>query len=244
MIRDIDLHQGFVVWRWFFFTLLMLLYSLTLYEFSTRRLVDCTIIYTLPSITGADTTTTSLLWTLLYLTAWPEKQKKLHEEIDKVIGEREPQASDKANMHYLRATIYEALRLSSLTPLGVPRKATETTRVGGFDIPKGTTVIFNLYAMNHDSLVWQKPHDFNPERFLNEEGLFYPSRVNFMPFSAGKRVCLGESVAKLELFLVLAYLLKNFKFCADDSLDLEGVNGATLKPKPFKVRVVNRNATK
>eukprot|EP00794_Sanderia_malayensis_P000521 gene521-1171_t len=192
-------------------------------------------------IAGADTTTTSILWTLLYLAKWPEKQKKLHAELDEVLRGSPPSLVDKSSLPYLQATIYEALRLSSLTPLGVPRKATKATQLGGFDIPRGTTVMFNLYAMNHDKNVWEHPHDFRPERFLDEDdGLFHPSRVEFMPFSAGKRICLGESIAKMELFLILAYLLQCFEFKSSCDLDTEGVHGVTLKPKPFKLQIINR----
>ncbi len=191
-------------------------------------------------LSGAETTSTSILWTLLYLAVWPKKQRKLQEELDTVLGKESPSLTKKASLPYLQATIYEALRLSSLTPLGVPRKATKSTRLGGFDIPKGTTVMFNLYAMNHDHHVWENPHEFIPERFLDDKGEFYPSRVGFLPFSAGKRVCLGESVAKMELFLILANLLQHFEFKSDCDLDLEGVNGATLKPKPFKLLILSR----
>ncbi len=100
--------------------------------------------------------------------------------------------------------------------------------------------MFNSYAMNHDERNWKNPEDFEPERFLDENGEFYQSRVGFMPFSAGKRICLGESIAKMELTLILAYLLQNFEFQTDGDVDLEGVQGASLKPKPYKLRIVSR----
>ncbi|KAL8564915.1 hypothetical protein ACOMHN_019818 [Nucella lapillus] len=86
------------------------------------------------------------------------------------------------------------------------------TTVHGYDVPKGTLVIVNLWAVMHDPQLWDNPQELMPERFLDEHGQLKPIPKAWMPFSTGRRNCLGESVAKPELLLVLSCLLKRFTF--------------------------------
>ena len=198
-------------------------------------------------IAGMETTATTLCWALMYLIHKPDVQQRLHQELDQVIGPgRLPELDDKKNLPYLEATITETLRLSSIAALSVPHKTTVDTTLQGYSIPKGTTVLTNLWSLHHDPEIWDEPDAFRPQRFLDEEGNFVPPKADrFLPFSAGRRVCLGESLARIELFLVLARLLHSFKFENPSGCDLptlEPINGIVLMPQPFSVCALNRHA--
>ena len=193
-------------------------------------------------IAGSDTTATSIEWALLYYVAFQEKQKLIQKEFDNVLNGKKPKYSMKYDLPYFWASINEALRKSSVSQLGIPHRTTQDTVLHDFDVPNETVVIFNQYAIHHDENYWKDPDDFQPERFINEEGKFAIPNKSFLPFSAGRRVCPGEQLGKTELFVVLANLLSNFNFenAEDKPLDLEGQPGLTLTPKPFKVRVTSR----
>ena len=208
----------------------------------TGSLTDERLIMTIGEVflAGIDTTASTLCWALLYLIHNNEIQERLHQELDKVIGpDRLPKLQDKKNLPYLEATIAETLRLSSLAPLSAPHKATVDTTLQGYHIPKGTTVLVNLWSLHHDPAIWHNPDKFMPERFLDKDGKFVPPKQDrFLPFSAGRRSCLGESLARIELFLILAQLLHRFRFENPPGYDLPTLKpntGVLLTPQPFKV---------
>ena len=192
-------------------------------------------------ITGTETTSTALKWAILYMLSWPEKQDKAFKEIEKLNGEI-PKFCDRKKVPYIEAFMAEVLRMSSLAPLSVPHKATSDTELRGYHIPKGTVLMMNIYAMHHDPNYWEEPNKFMPERFIHPEGHYYVPNSSYMPFSVGKRVCMGERLAKKEIFLFLCYLIKHFKFekLRSDKIDLSGKFGATLTPPSYHVMVTKR----
>uniref|UniRef100_A0A8C5SUM8 Cytochrome P450 n=1 Tax=Laticauda laticaudata TaxID=8630 RepID=A0A8C5SUM8_LATLA len=124
---------------------------------------------------------------------------------------------------------------------GVPKLG----NLSGFSIPKGTTVIPNLYGAHHDETKWHHPLEFRPERFLESEASV-EARRNLVPFSCGARVCLGEALARMESFLFLAYILRDFQLLpvATGCLpDLRGSFRFLIHCKPFLVRLVPRVRT-
>ncbi|XP_053886393.1 cytochrome P450 2D15-like isoform X2 [Malaclemys terrapin pileata] len=134
---------------------------------------------------GTETTSTTLRWALLYMLLHPDIQCKVHEEIDKVIGrDRSPKMEDQANMPYTNAVIHETQRYGDIVPAGLPHMTYRDTELQGYFIPKGTTVITNLSSVLKDETVWEKPHQFYPEHFLDADGQFV-KREAFLPFSAG-----------------------------------------------------------
>ncbi len=190
-------------------------------------------------LTGTETTATALKWAIMYLAQSPDKQRKAYEQL--ISFSRDfPKYQDKVNLPYIEALMAEVLRMSSLAPLAVPHKATCDTELCGYHVPKGTVLLMNIYAMHHDQKYWQDPEKFEPERFLHEDGHFVIPNSSYLPFSLGKRVCLGESLAKREMFLLLCYLLKTFKFDKIEQFDFSGKFGATLTPKPYRVRITKR----
>ncbi|KAJ8383006.1 hypothetical protein SKAU_G00037840 [Synaphobranchus kaupii] len=196
-------------------------------------------------VAGTDTTTNTVLWALLYMCTYPQVQEKVQAEIDSVVGsDREPSLEDKASLPFTEATIMEVQRMTAVVPLAIPHMASETTEFRGYTIPKGTVIIPNLWSVHRDPTVWKDPDTFNPCRFLNENGQML-RRECFIPFGIGRRVCMGEQLARMELFLILSGLMQAFTFTlpADQPPPpMHGRFGLTLAPCPYTVRVVPRRA--
>ncbi|XP_061095520.1 cytochrome P450 2J2-like [Conger conger] len=188
-------------------------------------------------LAGTETTSTTLRWALLYMMKYPDIQEKVQAEIDRVIGQsRLPSMADRANMPYTDAVIHEIQRMGNIVPLNAFRMASKDTTLGGYFLPKGTSVLTNLTSVMFDKTVWETPHTFNPGHFLDSDGKFVRQDA-FMPFSAGKRVCLGEQLAKMELFLFFVIIFQKFSFSPVQGveLNLEGEIGTTLTPVPFNI---------
>uniref|UniRef100_A0A3B5LW07 Cytochrome P450, family 2, subfamily P, polypeptide 6 n=1 Tax=Xiphophorus couchianus TaxID=32473 RepID=A0A3B5LW07_9TELE len=191
---------------------------------------------------GTETTTTTLHWGLLYMIYYPDIQGRVQAEIDAVIGpSRQPAVTDRENMPYTDAVIHEIQRKGNIIPLNVARMTTKDTTLDKYSIPKGTLVMATLHSVLHDESMWETPHSFNPQHFLDQDGKFR-KREAFMPFSAGKRVCLGEQLARMELFLFFTSLLQRFKFSPPpgEKPSLEYKLGATHYPKPYRLCVAQR----
>lgn len=186
---------------------------------------------------GTETTTTTLHWGLLYMIYYPDIQERVQAEIDAVIGpSRQPSMTDRDNMPYTNAVIHEIQRMGNIIPLNVPRIANKDTTLDKYTIPKGTMILATLNSVLHDESIWETPHSFNPHHFLDQDGKFR-KRDAFMPFSAGKRVCLGEQLARMELFLFFTSLLQRFEFSppAGEQPSLEFKMGGTRTPKPYRL---------
>uniref|UniRef100_A0A672U095 Uncharacterized protein n=1 Tax=Strigops habroptila TaxID=2489341 RepID=A0A672U095_STRHB len=193
-------------------------------------------------VPGTETTSTTIRWALLFMAKYPEIQGTISKtEIDAVIGQaRQPALQDRNNMPYTNAVIHEVQRKGNIIPFNVPRLTTKDTFVDGFLIPKGTIMVTNLTSVMFDKNVWETPDTFNPGHFL-KDGQFWKSEY-FMPFSIGKRSCLGEVLARAELFLFFTSLLQKFTFQAppDTTLSLKVQLGITVAPQPYKICAVPR----
>ncbi|XP_048833569.1 cytochrome P450 2J2-like isoform X2 [Brienomyrus brachyistius] len=187
-------------------------------------------------LAGTETTSTTLYWGLLYMIKYPDIQEKVQAEIDSVVGRsRQPSMADRPNMPYTDAVIHEIQRMGNIVPLNA-RSATKDTELGGYTIPKGTMLVVTLHTVLFDETEWETPFTFNPGHFLDAEGKFR-RRDAFLPFSAGKRVCLGEQLARMELFLFFTSLLQHFTFSPPPGMEpsLEFKLGTTHSPKPYKL---------
>ncbi|XP_077160080.1 cytochrome P450 2C19-like [Paroedura picta] len=177
-------------------------------------------------IAGTETTSTTLRFIHMTLVEHPSVQAKIHEEIDRVIGrERAPSMKDRLEMPFTEAVIHEVQRVLDLIPLGFSRLVTQDFELRGFTIPKGTTLFPILSSALHDPKQFQNPSQFDPERFLDEKGAFKKNGAD-IPFSAGKRNCLGEGLARMQLFLYVATILQRFSLKRPP-----GVNKLDLTPQ-------------
>uniref|UniRef100_A0A8C5NUB6 Cytochrome P450 2E1 n=1 Tax=Jaculus jaculus TaxID=51337 RepID=A0A8C5NUB6_JACJA len=194
---------------------------------------------------GTETTSTTLRYGLLILMKYPEIEEKLHEEIDRVIGpSRSPSVKDRLEMPYMDAVVHEIQRFINLVPSNLPHEATRDTMFRGYVIPKGTIVIPTLDSLLYDNQEFPDPDKFKPEHFLNENGKFKYSDY-FKPFSAGKRVCVGEGLARMELFLLLSAILQHFNLKSlvePKDIDLSPVTiGFGSIPPQYKLCVIPRS---
>ncbi|XP_070569887.1 cytochrome P450 2U1-like [Ptychodera flava] len=192
---------------------------------------------------GTETTSTTLMWAWLLMMKYPNIQHKVQEELDHVVGkDRFPEMSDRPNLPYTEATITEVLRIASTVPLSVPRWTVNDTQLYGYDIPKDTMVWANIWSVLREPKFWSNPETFDPSRFLDASGTFSRSDV-FIPFGIGPRICIGEQLAKMELFLVFTSVLQNYTLESDKKHpvpDLEGHVHLTLQPLTYHMRAVKR----
>lgn len=189
---------------------------------------------------GTDTTANTLLTAFLYLMNYPEVQERCQKEIEDVLdGKDQVSFEDRHEMHYTQAVLHEIQRMADTVPLSVFHTVTNNTELYGYSIPKGTLIIPNLSSTLTEEGYWKDPHHFNPQNFLNDEGQFVKPE-NFIPFSAGPRVCVGENLARMELFLTTVTLLRRFTFIWPEDggePDFTPVYGSTQTPKPYRMKV-------
>ncbi|XP_051807630.1 cytochrome P450 2F2-like isoform X4 [Acanthochromis polyacanthus] len=192
---------------------------------------------------GTDTTSNTLLTAFLYLMNHPHIQERCQQEIDRVLeGKDRACFDDRHQMPYVQAVTHEVQRIANIAPLSAFHCTTKDTELMGYSIPRGTMIIQNLSSVLNEEGQWKYPHEFNPENFLNDQGEFVKPDA-FMPFSAGPRVCLGEGLARMELFLIMVTLLRKFKFIWPEDAgepDYTPIFGATMTPKPYPMKVQHR----
>ncbi|XP_069474948.1 cytochrome P450 2J4-like [Ambystoma mexicanum] len=187
---------------------------------------------------GTETTTTTLRWALLHMVTQPAMQENVQKELDAVLGESQIiQYEDRKRLPYTNAVIHEVQRYSNIISTGVFRQVVKETSLQGFRLQKGTMVLPNLSSCLFDPHYWETPHQFNPGHFLDKEGNFVTNEA-FLPFSAGHRVCLGEQLARVELFIFFTSLLRAFTFRLPEGVkevNMEPIFGATLQPHRYKI---------
>ncbi|XP_060581281.1 cytochrome P450 2B4-like isoform X3 [Ruditapes philippinarum] len=195
-------------------------------------------------LAGLETTSTTLDWAFLFMTEFPEVQKKCQDEIDKVLGDKIIEYSDRTKLTYVNAVIMEIQRCAHLAPLSAPHGTSADTSLGGYNIPAKTMIIPSLYSVHMDTKYFSNPEKFDPDRFLDGHGNLLKNEA-LLPFSTGPRVCIGEPLARMELFLVFVYLIKRFNFAREDPNKphtLESKHSqSTNAPLPYKLRATKRN---
>ncbi|KAM6414518.1 cytochrome P450 2J4-like [Rhynochetos jubatus] len=192
---------------------------------------------------GSETTSTTLNWGLLYMVANPDIQEKVQKELDAVVGPSQLICyEDRRELPYTNAVVHEVQRFSNIISVGMPRVCVRNTMLLGFPLKKGTIVFPNIASSLYDPEQWETPRQFNPGHFLDKDGNFV-SQEAFLPFSIGHRVCLGEHLARTELFIFFANLLRAFTFRLPEGVtkvNTEPVLGGTLQPHPYRVCAIPR----
>ncbi|KAK1436616.1 hypothetical protein QVD17_02398 [Tagetes erecta] len=170
---------------------------------------------------GSDTSTTTMEWAMSLLLNHPHILNKAQAEIDRVIGnKRLVDESDLPNLPYLRCIINETLRLYHATPLLALHESSHDCVISGYNVPRGTMLIVNQWAIHHDPKLWTDVEKFNPERFYGLEG----TRDGFklMPFSSGRRGCPGEGLAVRMIGMTLGSIIQCFDWerMSDEMVDM------------------------
>ncbi len=191
---------------------------------------------------------TSLLWSVLLLALHPGVQKKCQEEIDRVLGSRNPITADMTELVYVMATMMEIQRFSCTAPASLPHRLTKEATVNGYRFGEGTFILCNVTKFLLDENVFPNPDQFVVDRFLNDDGKSIRKYEQFVPFGIGKRICMGEALAKNELFIFLVKILQRVNLqvppeqngypCPDPKAYSTGI---TFIPDPFYVQLTPRN---
>ncbi|XP_070609884.1 cytochrome P450 2J5-like [Erythrolamprus reginae] len=192
-------------------------------------------------IGGTETTHESLMWALLLLVNHPDIQEKVRKEIEDVFGASGSISyEDRHKLPYTQAVIHETLRAKFVLFTPVPRQSLRDVTMQGFHIPKGAIILNDLRSLLLDPEQWETPLEFNPNHFLDEDGNFW-TREAFLPFGGGQRVCLGEKLTRIELFIILTSLLRTFHFQLSEGvekLDERPIVSMTLTSRPYKICAV------
>lgn len=160
-------------------------------------------------LAGHETTANALTWTWYLLSQNPVEERQLHAEVDRVLGGRIPTMDDIPNLPYTRMALSEAMRLCPPV-YAIGRQAVEDYEVRGYLLPAGSTVFLSQYVMHRDSRYWFDAERFDPNRWTPEAQARRP-KFTYFPFSAGPRVCIGESFAWTEGIFVLATLAQHWQ---------------------------------
>ena len=197
---------------------------------------------------GTDTTAASLMWFLLYMLRYPEIQARCQGEIDSVPDVEDQLSKGNASrvFPYTTAALLETQRIAAIAATSLAHVVREATTIGGYRLDKGSVVLANIWYLHMDESYWGDPYVFRPERWLDPHN---PARVlqhsNFMPFSLGKRRCLGENLAKAEYSVFGITLLQHFTFKMADAKNpptFEGFGGGMINsPDPYEMVVEMRN---
>lgn len=192
---------------------------------------------------GSETTATTLTWFLLLISLYPEKQKKLREQVLSAIGSEIPSLADRSIIPYAEATVLECLRIGSVVPLSVPHTVAHDITFHGYRIPKESTILPNLASVNFDPVRFPDPMEFKPERFLSENEKTVVNADTIIPFSLGPRSCPGETIARFEMFMFITYLVQKYEIVLASNpktLSLIGDLGLTHRPRHFEVDFLKR----
>ncbi len=189
-------------------------------------------------VAGYETTGNGLQWMWYLLALHPQAREKLLSEVDRVLGGRKPTAADLPQLRWTSACFMEALRYYG--PSWVMwRRAVRPDNIGGYRIRRGTTVLMAAHAVHHDPRWWDDPETFDPSRFMPAATKDRP-RGAFVPFGAGKRICIGQNLAVMEAVLTTAMLSQRFVFDAKPGHPVEPVTAMALRPRHRLTMVVRR----
>nr|XP_050866027.1 cytochrome P450 4C1-like isoform X3 [Vespula vulgaris] len=197
-------------------------------------------------IAGSDTSATTISFVLLMLATFPDIQNKVFEELNQIYRSSDPKHvrithDDIKNMKLLERVIKETLRLFPAGPVIVRKVMQDIKVTKNWTIPKGSSAVFFIYNLHRNEKYWSQPLIFDPDRFLPGKR----HSTNFFPFSYGRRNCIGQIFAMLEMKVIIASLLRRFIFKIDHPVAIEKILikiNISLKPaNPIRLKLENRN---
>jgi cytochrome P450 len=190
-------------------------------------------------LAGHETTANALSFTLLLLAEHPEVDRTLFEEVERVLGDRPATAEDVGRLPYTDAVLRESMRVRPPAHI-FGREAVRDTKLGPWDVPKGTTLLVSPWALHHDARFFPDPFAFRTERWLDGSTANLPKNA-YLPFGGGPRICIGDHFAMMESVLVLATIARRLRFekTSDEPVELQAA--VTLRPKgALRLRPVRR----
>ena len=181
-------------------------------------------------LAGHETTANTLSWALYLLSKDPATEERLHAEVDEVLAGRVPGYDDLERLPFARAVIEETLRLYPPVPL-YSRTAREADEIDGVRIEPGSNMIVCPWLLHRHRLLWDKPNQFVPDRFLpgNRKGM---NKYQYVPFGAGPRTCIGASFGLLEAVIILASIAQRFRLRLRDGFEIKPIARLSLRPNP------------
>ncbi|XP_041485913.1 cytochrome P450 2D15-like [Lytechinus variegatus] len=186
---------------------------------------------------GLETAATSLEWILHTLASHPEAQRRIRQEMAEVIGkDRFPQYSDHNRMPQTMAIIAECMRFRPIATFPLSHVAAEDFKIGEYDIPKGTQIVYNFWNSLRSPMLWEKPEEFRLDRFLTKDGKFNKKREPSQ-FGVGRRICPGEVLARAEIFLFTTYIVKRFNLRLAEGTpeNPKCLVGLSVRPEPYQI---------
>ncbi|XP_065855336.1 cytochrome P450 76A2-like [Euphorbia lathyris] len=186
-------------------------------------------------IAATENVSSTVEWAMTELLRNPEAMRKVKAELTSIMGPNmKVEENDINNLPYFQAIIKETLRLHTPGPLLLPRKARQDTKFMGYDIPENTQVFINVWAIARDPQVWDDPLSFKPERFMDSNVDFKGHHFELLPFGAGRRICVGLSLAHRVLNLILGSLIHHFDWelaanISAESMDMREILGTTMR---------------
>jgi len=189
---------------------------------------------------GHDTTASALTWWIGLMAQYPDYAKQVRQELQEVVGERNPTLEELTRLKWLNATIKESMRMRPSAVSLFNRRAVRDVRIGQWLVPKGAAVSVSIYHVHHDPRWYPEPEKFQPERFM--PGAPEIPRGAYLPFGVGPHICIGQHLAMLEMALICAALVRqfNFEFLAGQSLPAPKIE-MLLKPQtPLQIRFTRR----
>ncbi len=191
-------------------------------------------------LAGHETTANAMSWLWYLLALNPETRDRMLAEVDDVLDGRRPTADDLARLPWTTACVQESQRYFSAVWI-VAREAVEDDVISGHHIRRGTTVVLPIHHIHHDPRWWPDPENFDPTRFLGDVAKNRPRSV-YLPFGGGRRVCIGQSFALMEMVLMTAIISRRFTFDLQPDRRVELEATLTLRPK-HGLAVVGRRRT-
>lgn len=194
-------------------------------------------------IAGSQTTSITIDLALMMMLIRPDIQEKCYQEILKS-AEKDVQITynDRFKYPYIEAVLLEVQRFFHIVPISGPRRVLKDTTLGGYNIPKDTTILIGLRTVHMDEEYWKNPTEFKPERFINEKTMEIVSSERLIPFGLGRRRCLGDALARSCIFTFFVGILRNFRLkeCQDHKPSIDLQPGITLSPKKYRIAFKKR----